>query len=128
MEYLLVHRLVICISKGIHDLVLYTKEKYNDPLIYIIENGVLELNNPELSLDEALQDTSRIDYYYCHLCYLQALNICVCVCKNGAIMKGYFPWTLLDDFEWDSGYIIRFGLNYMDYDDGLKRHKKRSAH
>ncbi|XP_070675791.1 beta-glucosidase 12-like [Malus domestica] len=56
--------------KGIHDLVLYTKEKYNDPLIYITENGVLELNNPELSLEEALHDTSRIDYYYCHLCYL----------------------------------------------------------
>ncbi|CAN6544598.1 unnamed protein product [Malus baccata var. baccata] len=79
--------------KGIHDLVLYTKEKYNDPLIYITENGASELNNRKLSLEEALHDTSRIDYYYRHLCYLQA------VIKNGAKVKGYFPWTLLDDFE-----------------------------
>ncbi|KAM2960933.1 hypothetical protein FF1_030566 [Malus domestica] len=108
--------------KGIHDLVLYTKEKYNDPLIYITENGVSELNNPELSLEEALHDTSRIDYYYRHLCYLQA------AIKNGAKVKGYFAWTLLDDFEWTAGYTVRFGLNYMDYKDGLKRYPKLSAH
>ncbi|RXI03527.1 hypothetical protein DVH24_004179 [Malus domestica] len=108
--------------KGIHDLVLYTKEKYNDPLIYITENGVSELNNPELSLEEALHDTSRIDYYYRHLCYLQA------AIKNGAKVKGYFAWTLLDDFEWTAGYTVRFGLNYVDYKDGLKRYPKLSAH
>ncbi|KAM1752367.1 hypothetical protein ACFX11_010360 [Malus domestica] len=108
--------------KGIHDLVLYTKEKYNDPLIYITENGVSELNNPELSIEEALLDTGRIDYHYRHLCYLQA------AIKNGAKVKGYFPWTLLDDFEWNSGYTVRFGLNYVDYNDGLKRHPKLSAH
>ncbi|CAN6685369.1 unnamed protein product [Malus baccata var. baccata] len=108
--------------KGIHDLVLYTKEKYNDPLIYITENGVSELNNPELSLEEGLHDTSRIDYYYRHLCYLQA------AIKNGAKVKGYLAWTLLDNFEWTSGYTVRFGLNYVDYKDGLKRYPKLSAH
>ncbi|CAN6544600.1 unnamed protein product [Malus baccata var. baccata] len=84
--------------------------------------SVSELNNPELSLEEALHDTSRIDYYYRHLCYLQA------VIKNGAKVKGYFPWTLLDDFEWSSGYTVRFGLNHVDYNNGLKRHPKLLAH
>ena len=63
-----------------------------------------------------------------HYIDLIHLNICVCVCRNGAKVKGYFPWTLLDDFEWDSGYTVRFGLNYVDYNDGLKRHPKLSAH
>ncbi|CAL9026413.1 unnamed protein product [Prunus brigantina] len=88
--------------KGIHDLILYIKEKYNDPIIYITENGVDEFNDPKVSLQEALNDTNRIDYYYRHLCYLQASI------KNGAKVKGYFAWSLLDNFEWN--YDTLFGL------------------
>ncbi|PQQ10099.1 beta-glucosidase 12-like [Prunus yedoensis var. nudiflora] len=58
--------------KGIHDLLVYVKEKYNDPIIYITENGVDELDDPNLSLVEALNDTDRIDYYHRHICYVQA--------------------------------------------------------
>ncbi|XP_021829901.1 beta-glucosidase 13-like [Prunus avium] len=108
--------------KGIHDLILYTKEKYNDPIIYITENGVDEFNDPEVSLQEALNDTNRIDYYHRHLCYLQA------AIKNGAKVKGYFAWSLLDNFEWDYGYTVRFGINYVDYDDNLKRYSKLSTY
>lgn len=42
-------------------------------------------------------------------------------------MKGYFAWSLLDNFEWSSGYTVRFGINYVDYHGGLKRHPKLSA-
>nr|AAA93234.2 amygdalin hydrolase isoform AH I precursor [Prunus serotina] len=108
--------------KGIHDLVLYTKEKYNDPLIYITENGVDEFNDPKLSMEEALKDTNRIDFYYRHLCYLQA------AIKKGSKVKGYFAWSFLDNFEWDAGYTVRFGINYVDYNDNLKRHSKLSTY
>jgi beta-glucosidase len=43
-------------------------------------------------------------------------------------VKGYFAWSLLDNFEWSSGYTVRFGLNFVDYKDGLKRYPKLSAH
>ncbi|WJX71789.1 Beta-glucosidase 12 [Trifolium repens] len=107
--------------KGIHELLLYTKTKYNDPLIYITENGIDELNDPTLSLEEALADTARIDYYYSHLYYLQT------AIKDGVNVKGYFAWSLLDNFEWILGYRVRMGINFVDYKNGLKRYPKMSA-
>ncbi|KAB1199984.1 Beta-glucosidase 12 [Morella rubra] len=57
--------------RGIRDLLLYTKEKYHNPLIYITENGIDEFNNETLSLEEALIDNHRIEYYHSHLWYLR---------------------------------------------------------
>nr|AAF34651.2 putative prunasin hydrolase isoform PH-L1 precursor [Prunus serotina] len=108
--------------KGLYDLVLYTQKKYNDPIMYITENGMDEFNNPKVSLERALDDSNRIDYYYRHLCYLQQAII------EGANVQGYFAWSLLDNFEWSEGYTVRFGINYVDYDNGLKRHSKLSTH
>ncbi|BBH07494.1 beta glucosidase 12, partial [Prunus dulcis] len=108
--------------QGIQHLLLYTKEKYHNPIIYITENGVDELNDPKLSLAEALNDTHRIDFYNRHLHYVQSSI------DNGVKVKGFFPWTFLDDFEWNSGFSIRYGITYVDHNDGLKRHPKLSAH
>ncbi|KAK9941264.1 hypothetical protein M0R45_017877 [Rubus argutus] len=108
--------------RGIRDLLLYTKTKYNDPLIYITENGIDEFNDPKLPLEEALNDTQRVDYYYRHLYYLQR------AIKDGVNVKGYFAWSLLDNFEWNSGYTVRFGINYVDYKNRQNRHPKLSAH
>jgi len=43
-------------------------------------------------------------------------------------VKGYFAWSLLDNFEWVDGYTVRFGINFVDYNDGYKRYPKKSAH
>ncbi|CAL0332467.1 unnamed protein product [Lupinus luteus] len=106
--------------KGIEEQLLYIKKKYNNPLIYITENGVDEYNDPTLSLKEALIDTFRIDYYFRHLYYLRS------AIKNGVKVKGYFAWSLLDNFEWAAGYTVRFGINFVDYKTG-KRYQKLSA-
>lgn len=42
-------------------------------------------------------------------------------------MRGYYVWSYLDDFEWEFGYTVRFGLTYIDYTNGLKRIPKSSA-
>ncbi|KAK4608270.1 hypothetical protein RGQ29_001897, partial [Quercus rubra] len=108
--------------RGIRDLLLYIKTKYHDPLIFIAENGTDEFNDPTLSLEEALADNYRIDYFYRHFQYIHR------AIKDGVNVKGYFAWSLLDNFEWNSGYTVRFGINYVDYKNGLKRHPKLSAH
>ncbi|XP_057751346.1 beta-glucosidase 12-like [Arachis stenosperma] len=107
--------------KGIQEILLYITKTYNNPLIYITENGIDEFNDPTLSLEEALIDTFRIDYHYRHLYYVST------AIKDGANVKGYFAWSLLDNFEWFNGYTVRFGINFVDYKDNLKRHQKLSA-
>ncbi|XP_008384453.3 beta-glucosidase 12-like [Malus sylvestris] len=107
--------------KGLQELLVYTKKNYQNPLIYITENGIDEWNDPTLSLEKSLNDTHRIDYIYQHLDYLNR------AIKDGVNVKGYFSWSLLDNFEWSAGYTVRFGLIFVDFNDGQKRHSKLSA-
>ncbi|XP_042399142.1 beta-glucosidase 24-like isoform X1 [Zingiber officinale] len=108
--------------RGIKDLLLYTKTKYNNPLIYVTENGVSEINNATSSLREALKDNLRVDFHRRHISYvLEAI-------REGVNVKGYFAWSLLDNFEWMDGYTIRFGINYVNYNDNLKRLRKSSSY
>lgn len=48
--------------------------------------------------------------------------------RDGTDVRGYFAWSLLDNFEWKFGYTKRFGLIYVDYKNGLTRHLKSSAY
>ncbi|XP_075644782.1 beta-glucosidase 17-like isoform X2 [Castanea sativa] len=105
--------------RGIRELMLYIKKKYNNPPIYITENGVAD--NGSSPIQEALNDCLKIKYYYSHLSnLLEAI-------RAGVDVRGYFVWSFLDDFEWDSGYTIRFGIIYVDYENRLTRYMKRSA-
>ncbi|POO00093.1 Glycoside hydrolase [Trema orientale] len=106
--------------KGIEDFTMYIKTKYNNPATYITENGVAD-QNLDLTLINSLNDTLRIKYHQQHLSHLLvAINA-------GADVRGYYAWSFLDDFEWDAGYTIRFGLVYIDYKNVLRRYKKESA-
>ncbi|KAF8011796.1 hypothetical protein BT93_I0056 [Corymbia citriodora subsp. variegata] len=90
-----------CVNQTrIGSLLLYIKQKYNNPFIYITENGVDEFNNSTLPLEQQLSDYTRIDYHYRHLLYLKE------AIKDGVRVKGYFAWSLLDNFEWASGYTV----------------------
>ncbi|XP_020111668.1 beta-glucosidase 12-like isoform X1 [Ananas comosus] len=106
---------------GIRDLLLYTKTRYDNPVIYITENGVDEFNIPSLPLKLALKDDIRVSFHQKHI-----LNIYKAI-REGVNLKGYFVWSFMDDFEWGGGYIYRFGLVFVDYNDGLKRCRKKSA-
>uniref|UniRef100_A0A1D1YFL4 Beta-glucosidase 12 n=1 Tax=Anthurium amnicola TaxID=1678845 RepID=A0A1D1YFL4_9ARAE len=106
---------------GIRELLLSIRLKYNNPIIYITENGVDEINNGSLTLAEALRDEIRISYYKQHLEQVrQAIS-------DGVDVRGFFAWSLLDNFEWVDGYTVRFGIYYVDYKDGFKRYPKMSA-
>nr|AEB61485.1 beta-glucosidase [Consolida orientalis] len=106
--------------QGMHRCLLYIKKKYQNPVIYITENGIGELNNDTLSLKEKLNDHMRVDYHDKHLkSVLRAI-------KEGVDVRGYFAWSFLDNFEWADGYTVRFGLNYVGFKT-MRRYPKRSA-
>jgi len=75
--------------------------------IYVLENGMGSYQEPDAT--GAIIDHDRICYLSAHI---EALNGAVAA---GADVRGYFIWSLLDNFEWDSGYAVRFGLTYVDY-------------
>ncbi|CAN1250293.1 Beta-glucosidase 11 [Linum perenne] len=106
---------------GLRVLLEYTKKTYVDPVIYITENGLSEKDNATQTLAEALRDESRIDFYNRHL-----TSVLTAMKEKQVNVKGYFAWSYADNFEWNEGYTVRFGLNYVNYTD-LSRHPKYSA-
>ncbi|XP_022736507.1 vicianin hydrolase-like [Durio zibethinus] len=107
---------------GLRELMVYIKEKYNNPPIYVTENGVAEANNASLTVKEAIKDGTRIRSLDGHLkSLLKAI-------QEGVNIKGYYMWAFLDDFEWTSGYTLRFGFTYIDYKNNLRRYLKYSAY
>ncbi|OMO59469.1 Glycoside hydrolase, family 1 [Corchorus olitorius] len=110
------------VPKGLKELVIHIKEKYNNPVVYIHENGVPESNNASLSVTEAIKDSLRITALDGHLkALLEGI-------KAGANVKGYYMWSFLDNYEWNHGYTIRFGMVYVDFKQKLQRHLKYSAY
>ncbi len=91
-------------------------EKYKLPII-IAENG---LTLPDwVSLDGKVHDPNRIDYMHRYLEELKKAS------EEGIDIRGYFAWSVLDNFEWSEGYNERFGLIHVDYET-LKRTPKDS--
>ena len=86
--------------------------------IYITENSLSCTDC--IHLDGKVHDPARIDFIHR---YLLALRRAV---DSGVDVRGYFHWSLLDNFEWSEGYNERFGLIYLDYATG-KRTPKDSA-
>jgi beta-glucosidase len=92
-------------------------ERYNLP-IYITENGFAGLD--WVATDGAVHDPQRIDFTGRYLRQLSRAII------DGADVRGYFHWSLMDNFEWNEGYRQRFGLVHVDYQT-QKRTPKDSA-
>lgn len=92
-------------------------ERYNLP-IYITENGLA--NADRISLDGKVHDPQRIDFLNRYLLELQK------AATEGIDIRGYFQWSLMDNYEWAEGYRSRFGIVYVDYSN-QKRILKDSA-
>lgn len=106
--------------QGMEKLVTYFKDRYNNIPMYITENGYCDEENVNVTTKAVLKDVQRVEYMSS---YLDALETAV---RKGADVRGYFAWSLLDNFEWTSGYTIRFGLYHVDFST-LKRTRKLSA-
>ena len=96
----------------------FFSERYKLPLI-ITENGMAR--DDFVSDDGGVHDPERIHFLRG---YLKALRR---ACAEGIDVRGYFLWSILDNFEWAAGYSQRFGIVYVDYPTG-RRIVKDSAH
>jgi beta-glucosidase len=93
-------------------------ELWNPAAIYITENGYSA--DDVVTPDGRIEDTDRLMYLRNHLTHLQR------AAAEGYPVKGYFLWSLLDNFEWLDGYSKRFGIHYVDFKTE-KRTPKLSA-
>jgi beta-glucosidase len=96
------------VPKGMEKIVDYIKIKYHNLPMYITENGYSAPLNQSMTVHDILHDFKRIEY---HKVYLAALLRAI---RKGADVRGYMIWSLLDNFEWNNGYHIRFGLYYVN--------------
>ena len=92
--------------QGLSELLVKLHADYALPPIYITENGMASADQPA---NGWVDDASRIDFVQRHLDALRAAM------DQGVDVQGYFLWSLLDNFEWNSGYAKRFGIVHVDY-------------
>jgi beta-glucosidase len=93
--------------QALYDMVMRITRDFSRPQIEITESGCAYNDGPDAN--GVISDTRRIEY---HRQYLQALARAM---TDGADVRGYHAWTLLDNFEWAEGFSQRFGLAYVDF-------------
>lgn len=92
---------------ALYEQLIDLKENYDNPAVYITENGAAF---PDVLENERIHDLDRIAYLEA---YLSAAHRAM---AEGANVQGYFVWSLLDNFEWAEGYSKRFGITYVNYE------------
>ncbi len=104
--------------EGLYDLLMRLHFDYRFPALYVTENGAAY--GDRVGDDGQVQDRLRIEYLKAHL--MAAAR----AIAAGVPLRGYFAWSLMDNFEWAHGYSKRFGLIYVDY-PSQRRIPKASA-
>ena len=95
--------------QGLADLLVRVSNDYTRLPLFVTENGMAEV--------EGDADPRRVAYYEAHLKAVLAAR------AQGADVRGYFAWSLLDNYEWAEGYNRRFGLVHVDYATQLRTPK-----
>lgn len=101
-----------------HFLTRMARDYVGDLPLYVTENGMA---NADVIDGDAVTDQVREDYLFAHLAATRR------AIADGANVKGFFYWSLLDNYEWAEGYEKRFGLVHVDF-DSLARTPKSSYH
>ena len=104
-------------AEGLCELLVAIDRDYPAPPLYVTENGAAYNDDVVAG---AVRDERRVRYLHEHL---QAAQRALVV---GVDLRGYFVWSLLDNFEWERGYTTRFGIVHVDFET-LERRPKASA-
>ena len=94
---------------GLTEALVSVKERYGDRAQYITENGAAFYDSPH-AIDGRVDDPLRVAYFRDHL---RAAHDAI---AKGVDLRGYFAWSLLDNFEWNHGYGKRFGIVHVDFE------------
>jgi beta-glucosidase len=86
----------------------WVHERYGAGPLYVTENG-FAFNDPDEAPATGVDDPVRVEYYRGHLA------ACEAAIAAGVDLRGYFAWSLLDNFEWGEGYSLRFGLTHVNF-------------
>ncbi|EEC77635.1 hypothetical protein OsI_16627 [Oryza sativa Indica Group] len=97
------------VPDGIEKMVKYFMRRYNNLPMFITENGYAQGGDSYTDAEDWIDDEDRIEYLEGYLTKLAK------VIRDGADVRGYFAWSVVDNFEWLFGYTLRFGLYYIDY-------------
>jgi beta-glucosidase len=90
------------------EVLRWVTERYGRMPLYVTENGAAFYDPPQ-PVDGRIDDPLRVAYYRSHL------RACHEAIANGVDLRGYFAWSLLDNYEWSLGYSKRFGIVHVDY-------------
>jgi len=101
--------------QGLHDLLCRLHFEYGPSAMYVTENGSAFVDVPDPN--GRVEDPRRLAYLRDHLAAARR------AIDAGVPLKGYFGWSLLDNFEWERGYTQRFGLVRVDYDTQVRTPK-----
>ncbi|XP_073111294.1 beta-glucosidase 18-like [Elaeis guineensis] len=93
---------------GMEKIIMYTMQRYNNIPMFITENGYAQGSTSNDPTADMLNDEGRVEYLHS---YLTSLTRAM---RQGADVRGYFIWSLLDNFEWFFGYAQRFGLYHVN--------------
>jgi len=104
---------------GLTRILEWVRDRYNNPPLYITENGAAFADPPHAT-GGVVEDPLRIEYLRSHL------RAAADAIASGVDLRGYYVWSLLDNFEWSEGYSKRFGIVHVDLDT-LARTPKASA-
>lgn len=96
---------------GLRKLLNWVKRRYNSPAIYVTENG---WSIAASTAEEAANDTGRLLYYANY-----TSEVSRAIQEDGVDVRGYFAWSLLDNYEWEMGYAERFGITFVDFNFGF---------
>jgi beta-glucosidase len=100
---------------GLTDILVRARDEYTQIPLYVTENGSAE--HDYVGPDGAVHDSARVRYLQQHI---QAAKSAI---DQGVDLRGYFAWSLMDNFEWAEGYSLRFGLVWVDYPTGQRTAK-----
>ncbi|XP_022104358.1 cytosolic beta-glucosidase-like isoform X2 [Acanthaster planci] len=100
---------------GLRRLLVWIKDRYGDMPIYITENG---MSQSEMNTNDEL----RVKYFQSYINEMLKAHLI-----DGVNVKGYFAWSLMDNFEWAEGYREKFGLYQVDFDDPKRPRTPRAS-